>query len=120
MHLIRGKLRNLAISPLPLSVSTPSTAASLEEVPPLPMVVAEIEDEPPTQPTSATTGYFLRSGKNHLGGLGKDSLPVPRGRGRKSFLAKAQSRAQKDLSEGKQLSIERALRAVQAQKKGQR
>ena len=98
--------------------STPSTTAILEEVPPLPLVNAEIKDGPPTQPTSFVSGYFLRSGKkNPLGGLGKYSLPVSRGRGRKSFLAKAQSRAQKDLTEGKQLSIKRELRAVQAQKK---
>ena len=107
------KLRNLAISPLPIVVSTPSTAAILEEVQHLPLDSADIEVGSPTQPPPTVTGYFLRSGKkNPHGGLGKDSLPVSRGWGWKYFLAKAQSRAQKDLTEGKQLSIERALRVV--------
>ena len=76
------KLRNLAISPLPLVDSTPSTTAILEEVPQIPLDSAEIEEGPPTQPTSAVSGYFLRSrNKNPLGGLGKDSLPVSWGRG---------------------------------------
>ena len=76
------KLRNLAISPLPLVDSTPSTAAILEEVPHIPLDSAEIEVGPPTQSTLVVTGYFLRSGeKNPHGGLGKDSLPVSQGRG---------------------------------------
>ena len=109
------KLRNLAISPLPLVESTPSTAAILEEIPINSLDPAEIEEGSPNLATTAFSSYFLSSGtKIHPGGIGKDSLPMSRGRGRKSFMAKAQSRAQKDLSEGKQLSIERALRAVQA------
>ena len=53
-------------------------------------------------------------------GLGKNSNLTPRGRGRKYFLAKAKSKAKNDLLEGKQQYIERALRAVHAQKKGRR
>ena len=68
---------------------------------------------------SIESGYFLRSGKNVFnGGLGKDSQPVSCGRGHKYFLEKEQSQARKNLNEGKQLSIERVLRAMQAQKKG--
>ena len=66
-------------------------------------------------------GYFLRScTKVASGGLGKQSIQTPRGRGRKYFIAKAQSQERKDLLEGKQQSIERVLRALHAQKKGHR
>ena len=116
-----GKLKNLAISQLPIVATTPSSAAFVEDVPPLPLAFDVDGFGSPIQPTPSESGYFLRSGKKiHYGGLGKDSLPVSCGRGRKSFLAKAQSRAQKDMTEGKQLSIERALRALQAQRKGHR
>jgi len=73
---------------------------------------------PPDMPGS---GYFLRSSKKDTSaGLGK-SLPVARkGRGRKSTLHKAQSRARVDLMEGKQLSIEKALRAVNAKHPGRK
>jgi len=52
------------------------------------------------------------------GGIGRDKDHVGVGRGRQSFLSKAQAKAKKDLIDGKQQSIERALRAVQAPKKG--
>jgi len=68
---------------------------------------------------SQDSGYFLRSCKKAISsGLGKSSPPARKGRGRKSNLHKAQSRARVDLMEGKQLSIEKALRAVNAKKKG--
>ena len=115
------KLRNLALSPLPVVASTPLSAAILEEVPINASVSENIEEGSSKQITNVSSGYFLRSGTKHpLGGIGKDPPLGPRGRGRKSFLAKAQMRAKVDLSERKQLSIERALRAVQAQKKGHR
>jgi len=61
------------------------------------------------------SGYFLRSTiKDSSAGLGKSLPVVGKGRGRKSNLHKAQSRARVDLMEGKQLSIDMALRAVNA------
>ena len=70
---------------------------------------------------SSDSGYFLRScSKGSSRGLGKFALPNPRGRGWKSHIAKAQSKARKDVLEGKQQSIERELRAMHAQKKGRR
>ena len=52
--------------------------------------------------------------------MGRNPAVSARGRGRVSHLAKAQSQAKKDVLEGKQLSIDRALRAVNARKKGRR
>ena len=52
--------------------------------------------------------------------LGKTTVEPPRGRGRKYFIAKEHSKEIKDLLDGKQQSIERDIRAVHAQKKGQR
>ena len=70
-----------------------------------------------SSPETSESGYFLRSClKKSGGGLGKDQQPVRKGRGRISHLSKAQSRAKNDLREGKQLSIERALRAVNARR----
>jgi len=54
------------------------------------------------------------SKKISTGGLGKSLSPVRIRRGRKSNLHKAQSKAKMDLVEGKQLSIEKALREVKA------
>ena len=132
------KLKNLSITPLPLVASTPSTTATVENetfFSPLPLVASTpstatiVEDvtpislvpgmvgngSPPSPHSSLDSGYFPRSGKKvQTGGLGKDSHPVSRGRGRTSFLEKAWSRARKDLHEGKQLYIEWAIRAVQA------
>ena len=69
----------------------------------------------PTSPETSESGYFLRSSlKKKGGGLGKEQLSERKGRGRHSHLSKAQSRAMADLREGKQLSIERVLRAVNA------
>ena len=53
-------------------------------------------------------------------GTGLNPGQVPKGRGRKSYMVKAQSKEKKDLLEGKQQSIEQALRVVRAQKKGRR
>ena len=76
----------------------------------------------PCFPTeSYDSSYFLCSyTKICSGGLGKYHVGIPRGRGRISLLAKAQSRAKKDVLVGKQISIDRTLRAVHAQKKGKR
>ena len=75
----------------------------------------------PSPPDSSDSGYFLMSCfKVAFGGLGHVANLVSKGRGRKSFTVKAQSKAKKDHLEGKQQSIERALRAVHAQNKGRR
>jgi len=60
-----------------------------------------------------STGYFLRSKSvpNPDGGIGMDSQEIGSGRGRKSFISKAKNKARSDMLAGKQLSIERALRA---------
>ena len=65
--------------------------------------------------------YALRSREISFEGSGGKGLPdlslrvVGKGRGRKSFLSKAQDRAKVDLGMGTQSSIEWALRAVKAQ-----
>jgi len=67
---------------------------------------------------SSDTGYFLRSCKKPAGGgLVTGSVQARAGRGRKSHMSKAMSRAKLDLDSGKQMSIERALRAVKARKR---
>jgi len=70
--------------------------------------------------TSDSAGYFLRSKStpNPAGGLGLEKLEEGRGRGRKSFISKAKSKAKSDLLAGKQHSIEWALRAARAQDMG--
>ena len=78
------------------------------------------EESCPSPPDSTDSGYFLRSCHKLSVGLGKNSSLVRRGRGRKTNLFKAQSRAKEDLLGGKQLSIEKALRAEKAKKKGRR
>ena len=106
------------VSHLCLVASIPFSATLVEVVNTSSPVPALIDNGSLKPHTSTDSGYFLRSGKKVItGGLGKDYHPVSRGRGRTSFLAKAQTRARRDLHEGKQLSIEWALRAVQAQKK---
>ena len=61
---------------------------------------------------SPVSGYNLRSSaKKGAGGLGKGKFPSSRGRGRIYFLAKAQDRANMDVHDGRQHSIERVLRA---------
>jgi len=94
-------------------------------VPPLVMIDPDpgesLDVGSPTPSESLDSGYFLRSCKNASSvGLGKTSPPGRKGRGRKSNLYKAQSRARVDLMEGKQQSIEKALRAVNAKKRGRK
>jgi len=94
-----------------------SKAFLIEEAPPILEPDPGIEAEGMADPSPANdeAGYFLRSRtKKGEGGLGKDPPSVRRGRGRISNLSKAQSKAVRDLRDGKQLSIERALRAVDA------
>ena len=65
--------------------------------------------------------YALRSREISIEGSGGKGLPelssrvVGKGRGRKSFLSKAQYRAKVDVGMGTQSSTEWALRAVKAQ-----
>jgi len=83
--------------------------------------IEEVVTPPLSQDESSDSGYFLRScKKSSNGGLGKDILPARSKRGRKSNLHKAQSRARKDLVDGKQLSIEKALRAGKGRSRGRR
>ena len=97
------------------AVNSPLTTEP--EVPPEPGPGKGVESLVSSSPESSESGYFLRSySKKSGGGLGKEHQPVRKGRGRISHLSKAQPRAKNDLREGKQLSIERALRAVNARK----
>ena len=117
------KLKNLTITSQTLVESTPISDALLGE-PSLVLAPVLSEEEvisllAPTE--SSDSGYFLQScTKGTPRGLGKSSPPIIRGRGRRSYIAKAYSKARKDVMEGKQQSIERELRAVHAQKKGRR
>lgn len=64
-------------------------------------------------------GYNLRSSaRKGAGGFGRGKSPAARGMGRISFLARAQDRAMMDVHDGRQISIERALRARQSLKSG--
>jgi len=107
-----------------LSSDLPHAATlSLEDAPPCvdPDPGEPVEDSYLSPDESTDSGYFLRSSKrNPSGGLGKAMSLVRKSRGRKSNIHKAQSRAKVDLVEGKQLSIEKALRAVNARKKGRK
>jgi len=79
------------------------------------------EGASPSHSDSVDSGYFLRSSKKASSvGLGKSPPVARKGRGRRSNLCKAQSRARVDLLEGKQLSIEKALRAVKAKSQGRK
>jgi len=80
----------------------------------------ESSDEGPlSHSDSLESGYFLRSCKKaSSAGLGESAPSGKKGRGRKSNLQKAQSRARVDLLEGKQQTIEKALRAENAKKRG--
>ena len=92
------------------------------EEPPSSMLESEPKSPPeescPSPSESTESIHFLRSSTKTVSGLGKVSSPVRRSRGRKKNLSKAQSRAREDLLEGKQQTIERALRAKKAKKKG--
>ena len=96
-----------------LAVEEPSSVI-LEPDPVLP-----IEVSCPSHSDSSDSTYFLRS-RTKTSGLAKVPLSVRRGRGRKTNLSKAQSRAKEDLIEGKQHSIESALRAKKAMKRGRK
>jgi len=84
-------------------------------------IIEEIATPPLPQDESSDSGYFLRSSnKVSIGGLGKVTPPARSKRGRKSNLHKAQCRARMDLVDGKQLSIEKALRAGKGRSRGRR
>ena len=103
----------------PIEASTVTKALLIEEAPPFlePDPGLEAEEKAVSLLENADSGYFLQScNKKGEGGLGKDPPSVRRGRGRISNLSKAQTKAMNELREGKQLSIERALRAVDARK----
>ena len=107
-----------AVVPLvtePVSLPVVTDLSSFE---PDPDPVSLVEESCLSPSDPADSGYFLRSSQKPLLGLGKNSASVRRGGGRKTNLSKAQSRAKEDLLGGKQISIEKALRAEQAKKKG--
>ena len=127
-------------SPLPLSVPSPSIVEDESSpadglalsAPELFLAVTEpssvclepdpgtpCEDSCPSPTESSDSVYFLRSRSKTASGLAKSS-PVRRGRGRKTNLSKAQSRAKEDLLDGKQLTIESGLRAKKAMKRGRK
>ena len=106
-------LDTTAFDPDPLLVMADFPIIELEPEP-----VSHLEEPCPSPTDSADSGYFLRSSQKPSLGLGKNSLPVRRGWGRKTNLFKAQSRAKEDLLGGKQISIEMDLRAKKAKTKG--
>jgi hypothetical protein len=79
-----------------------------------------LEDSTSSSSDTSSGRYFLRSlNKDHSGGLALDPIPTEKsGRGRKSLISKAQKKAKIDLLAGKQVSIERALRARRTLGKG--
>ena len=116
-------IKNLTLSSQPLELPSPISAACIEE-PPLDSVLEPIVVEVYSLSSphgSIDSGYFLCScTKGSSEGLGKATVETPRGRGRISHFAKAQTKTRKDLLDGKKLSIEKALRVVHSQKKGKR
>lgn len=105
-------LKNLSLSSRPPRTSNSLPiflVASFEGLPisldPDPTVA---EMDPNLSPLdSSDFGYFLRSSaKKASGGLGKGKNPTSKGRGRKLYLAKAQSKAKLDLQDGKEELIE--------------
>ena len=106
-------LDSTTFDPDPLPVMAEFPTIDLE-----PDLVTHLEEPCPSPIDSADSGYFLRSSQKPSLGLGKNSSLVRRGRGRKTNLFKAQSRAKEDLLGGKQISIEMALRAEKSKKKG--
>ena len=74
----------------------------------------------PSHSESSDSSYFLRSRTKLASGLAKVPTSVRRGRGRKTNHSKAQSRAKEDFLDGKQHSIESALRAKKAKKRGRK
>jgi len=121
-----GHIKNLPITPLsdgPVSqLEAVSPVLALIEGPPgEESITEEIATPPLSEDESSDSGYFLRSCKKISGGgLAKDLPPARNKRGRKSNLHKAQSRARMDLVEGKQLSIEKALRAGKGRSRGRK
>ena len=97
-----------------LAVEEPSSVC-LEPDPETPL-----EESCPSPLESSDSSYFLRSRTKSALGLAKVSSSVRRGRGRKTNLSKAQSRAKEDFLEGKQHSIESALREKKAKKRGRK
>jgi len=107
------------------SVTSPVDCTSALGVPPHVLIDPDpgdsLDEGPLSLSDSLESGYFLRSCKKaSSAGLGKSAPPGRKGRGRKSNLQKAQSRARVDLLEGKQQSIDMALRAVNAKKRGRK
>jgi len=121
-----GPPMDLTIKPFEEGVAPPCAvgvpALSMVEGPPWVDPDPEVPEDSSFSPDeSSDSGYFLKSSKKtSTGGLGKSLSPARNRRGRKSNIHKAQSRARMDLVEGKQISIEKALRAGKGRKKGRK
>ena len=116
-------LKNLTISSQLTPATLPISTIYLEEslIPVKPNPIIDDINYPLSPLDSLDSRYFLRSfSKTTSEGLGKDTNMASKGRGRKTFISKAQSKAKKDLLEVKQNSIERDIRSMRAQKKGRR
>ena len=100
----------------------PPISAAIIENSPSGLVIEPALPESVCSPTeSSDSGYFLCScTKGGTKGLGRNLVGATRGRGHVSHLARAQSHANKDVQDGKQLLISRALRAMNSRKKGRR
>ena len=112
-------LKKLSLNSIELH---PPISTAIIENSPSSLVIKPTLPESVCSPTeSSDSGYFLRScTKGGTGGLGRNPVGATRGRGRVSHLARAQSHAKNDVQDGKQLPIDKALRVVNARKKGRR
>ena len=86
----------------PIELRSPNSTTLFEEPPPGLVLEPILIYSAHSHTKSTDSGYFLRSRTNGTsGGLGKNPVATVRGRGRVSHLAMAQSRAKKDVMEGK-------------------
>jgi hypothetical protein len=107
--------------PPPMSALSPASSSSLLPLEsPTSLSAPALEDSTTSSSDTSSRRYFLRSlNREHSGGLALDPTPTEKsGRGRKSLISKAQKKARIDLLAGKQVSIERALRARRTLGKG--
>ena len=85
-------------------IRSPISATIIEEHPIGLVLEPVLHDSVYSPSESSKSGYFLRScTKGGSGGLGRNPAAFARARGRVSHFAKAQSRAKKDVLEGKKI-----------------
>ena len=112
-------LKKLSLNSIELQ--PPISAAIIEKSPSGLVIEPTLPDSICSPTESSDSGYFLRScTKGGTRGLGRNPVGATRGRGHVSHLARAQSRAKKDVQDGKQLPINKALRAMNSRKKSHR